>query len=802
MIRARVRESTTARRLPGPTLLLVAHVLIATSCSTSRGGEPITNPGSPSQVGTFSITAPVESGQIQGATTLKLTVANNAVASVQYLLNGRPLYKDNHQVGPMTVAEATSFAWHSANLHNGEQATLQAVGLDASGHELMRSAPVSFRAVNPVTWNGHAITPTLSVTPDLASPLSGTIAFQIHSSYALQASETSIFTCWVDGQERLSSYVGAQVETFSVDTATLPDGEHELACNLTIQNQTNPQNSPKLPVLAALRQGFQTSNGAALMELRPRFSDVYLLPGETADLVPSYVRADGTSAPAVDAALASASASVATVSGTTITAVAAGTTKVTVTGSGKSSTVNVNVVASRAFPHFTKSGGFANVYTPGQSMWVRSLFALDDNSFRTYPDFASRLKSAGVNTLNSGFYLSPGTGGYGATLAAWETQFLNWNANAIAADAKNNGFSLLLRGEDMVGGGYNLGNSIGVYGASYGPQAVQYAMTWAKNTGVVLGISMDDEVDTVFGSTPFPGKAWTNWSGVMVPANGFTTFMSEVNAVPRPAITWPCVGASSASSVANWNQLADYTFLYYALQFGDFQSKNQASTWQMFDQALDFALNAKIGAAVPGRPVLFEGAAMGPFYVKKSGSSASSYVAGTDLLMQPGYSGEQTAAMIMWSVARGLAGTVLYSWDVPGMDAGRASSPSGTVLENPVNPYVGGEMSTARWNGISGAFGLIQAIEPFVLQPATHAPNLGAMITTGAKSGAAGTLVLAINKSEVPRTVSVDLSPYGSGKITRYRVLNGPSYASVALSGTSETITLAPSETVVYTLAP
>ena len=70
------------------------------------------------------------------------------------------------------------------------------------------------------------------------------------------------------------------------------------------------------------------------------------------------------------------------------------------------------------------------------------------------------------------------------------------------------------------------------------------------------------------------------------------------------------------------------------------------------------------------------------------------------------------------SVARGLAGTVLYSWDVPGMDAGRASSPSGTVLENPVNPYVGGEMSTARWNGISGAFGLIQAIEPFVLQPA------------------------------------------------------------------------------------
>ena len=63
-------------------------------------------------------------------------------------------------------------------------------------------------------------------------------------------------------------------------------------------------------------------------------------------------------------------------------------------------------------------------------------------------------------------------------------------------------------------------------------------------------------------------------------------------------------------------------------------------------------------------------------------------------------------------------------------------------------------------------------------------------------------LVLAINKSEVPRTVSVDLSPYGSGKVTRYRVLNGPSYASVALSGTSETITLAPSETVVYTLAP
>jgi hypothetical protein len=106
---------------------------------------------------------------------------------------------------------------------------------------------------------------------------------------------------------------------------------------------------------------------------------------------------------------------------------------------------------------------------------------------------------------------------------------------------------------------------------------------------------------------------------------------------------------------------------------------------------------------------------------------------------------------------------------------------------------------------MSAAFNLIQNLLPYVLQPQTHAIDLGPSVFTGAKDGPNGRLVIAINSLEVNQTIRADLKPYvypnGFG-LKRFQLVGATLVVESLPDQTSDTLILAPGEVVVWLIVP
>ena len=104
---------------------------------------------------------------------------------------------------------------------------------------------------------------------------------------------------------------------------------------------------------------------------------------------------------------------------------------------------------------------------------------------------------------------------------------------------------------------------------------------------------------------------------------------------------------------------------------------------------------------------------------------------------------------------------------------------------------------------MSKSFDLIHALEPLLLEPKLHSPDLGSGIITAARSSSYGNLLLITNYNDAPVTEAIDLSqynPYGDSG-TLYR-LNTTSLTTSSISGTSTTLTMLGGETLAFTFPP
>ena len=89
---------------------------------------------------------------------------------------------------------------------------------------------------------------------------------------------------FVDGQGELREF-GKPTCTLELDTTRLPNGLHEL--------QVSAYGWLKgVPPVGMLQTTFSTDNGHAPMALLPHWQDLYLQPGETADLAPRLAFTD------------------------------------------------------------------------------------------------------------------------------------------------------------------------------------------------------------------------------------------------------------------------------------------------------------------------------------------------------------------------------------------------------------------------------------------------------------------------------------------------------------------------------
>jgi hypothetical protein len=160
------------------------------------------------------------------------------------------------------------------------------------------------------------------------------------------------------------------------------------------------------------------------------------------------------------------------------------------------SPVQLSGVAHLATPHFGNDGSRLTSYVPGKSMFVRSLF------FSRVPDlatYAAAFKSAGINTVEGGFYIPPGTGF--RTEAAWQKTFDG--SHAGVTEAIKDGFSLIFTGDDIARGSGAFYDACCGPSASWTPNPLTYAFTWLKSLDKTIGVEMVDEISSQF-AVPFP----------------------------------------------------------------------------------------------------------------------------------------------------------------------------------------------------------------------------------------------------------------------------------------------------------
>lgn len=175
-----------------------------------------------------------------------------------------------------------------------------------------------------------------------------------------------------------------------------------------------------------------------------------------------------------------------------------------------------------------------------------------------------------------------------------------------------------------------------------------------------------------------------------------------------------------------------------------------------------------------------------------------------------GNRGTNIAAMVWDAIALGAAGARAFSYDAtPSVRIGTPDTFANNYVGNSSDSgqtgvgYIANNPSASdRWNGLSLAYKLTAALEPYILQPVVSAPHLGSRIHTGARSGSAGTLVIAINDSEAPEASTFTFGAFnpGTSPVARFRITNGSFITTglLAANSTSDAVIFAPGEVVVW----
>lgn len=788
----------------------------------------------------ISVTSPAPNSVVTGPTTFTVAFSGlPTLRSVQYYLNGLNLS------GPLGIAPY-SFTWGSTSILDGA-ATVYAIAYDQLSNVLATSPTVPF-TVNNIN---KVIGP---VSPTDGSTLSGTVTWQIavvdssppgyrNTMYHTDGFYDYLNTGFVGSSGRYYGLYGADY-----DTTRWKNGPHALTA-VTFDAAGLTTNYILMDNWVRLNVTF--SNGHAIMNVRPKWSNYRLAPGGTFNVTPMWIYTDNatpTPAPASQFNYGSDRPDFCTVDANgLVTGISPGEAIITIRGNPVSdhygvwryfATMVVSVDVQSGLVHFKRDGTITRSYDAGNSRWIRGVFSLSTAEFNIKPGLAQRAHDDGFNTINPSFFLNPADG-LGTSFAGWVSRFndlggpstSSWIGNPPSYyGTKYYGdtydFSFLFSGDDFCRSStemaYSLGTILPPWPDGTTQDAINYAISAIASSGRTIGIDMVDEVTHFYGSTtePIPGTGlWYNQISypAPVPDSAFTTLCQNMDVAAHVNRGWPILAYSVASYTTPW--VAPATIPRFAQYFTEeitnftYQQDylQQLSTPSMWFYTLKQTTELKQQFIPPYCPVLSEGSFFGETYLKYQ--VGDRYVEGPQ---QPPFQkspAEQVCSEVMGCVALRKAGIKFYSYDQIGWKNSRKNAavrayqpgvtyPFSGVLPTGSEPY---DIGTDRWNAIAIAFRTIIRVEQFILQNPINVLDLGNLIATGAREGPMGRLYMAINYSELSDPVNADLTPYaysGGPPIERHRLNGKFSQVDIIPNATSDSLTLSTGETVIWICRP
>lgn len=725
------------------------------------------------------ITSPAANSTIRGVVNITVSASIPGLESIEYLLNGRLVQGGRLAVPPFQLR------WNSAEVWDGS-ASLTAVARDAVGNVLATSSPVSF------TIDNHPASMRL-LSPAAASTLSGTVNWSVDASDPTADIEAVMF--FLDGKQVGHVWGTGPSYSVNLDTSLYGNGPHELFA--AAHSALNPHRPP----VAMAQTVVQFQNGRTVRGLRPRWRELYLLPGESANLQPALIYTDSSHERAPSPVYRSSNGSIATVgSDGTVRGVAPGITTVVTEANGRQAQTRVVVDSSRTFPHFARDGGRLTSYQASRSEFIRTMFFLDANELEADPSLALHVRTAGITALTSGFWPSPAALGNPRDFNEWKSRWDPWWAR-VEDSARRNNLGLVVIGDDIARQPSELGNSLFL---PWSAQALRYAFTKLRDSGRVQAIEMVDEISMLWGNTPTPTDGRWRSRNPSIPDDAFTRLMNIFNQVSnRTPLTWPVLWHSGPTAVRNW--MGNPSFSDYATFFWDNNAWREAYPWgislgQVHD-SLEAVVVGNQNSIQRDRPFLILMGVNGAFYTKLG--PGDEFVPGQDRPRVMSHRPISVSSQIAYMAGLGAAGVRVYGFDFEGWKWSRRERPAGTEhLQTGAHPHTVG---TERWQAMAAGMQMIARLEPHLLQPRLHSLNLGPEIHTAAREGSNSRLLLTVNLSESEQKELVDLSSFryaGAGTVTRLRLAGGSLGSDTVPAADSEEITFQPGEAVAWLFQP
>ena len=450
----------------------------------------------------------------------------------------------------------------------------------------------------------------------------------------------------------------------------------------------------------------------------------------------------------------------------------------------RSAPIGASVSSGAPFPQFSTTGKILNSYTPGSSLWLRTMYY---GSWTEPGMTVSDFQAAGMNAWEAGTYpylpndYSGCITGTTLSLSCFESSWPRsrfWGA--LVSEYGSTGIPYVTRTDNAFGSHNNNAD------LSFA-QSAQYINQYMKaNSGNMMIVQIGKD------ETPNNSAAVPCFWGNMLDAFGlgftgdstcgsFTPTATGITATPFAHIPFgPDPLQGSGNVTFEWldnPNIAD---------FGVYETGGNAQNGGTIGELQDllgadgnFATVTTARGATPGYLV---GGCMGYAYYKLTNDTQ--YTPGVDVPASVPGPPALEAAQAMFAVAHGYAGMRVYGYD-GNWASGRASAPVCTQAE--VNAgscsyqqtqtgcsAIGanasvGSIGQDRWYGLSAAYNLIHTIEPYALQPMITPPSGGCTlfsncssggIVTGAHGGSSGNLVLIINFSDSSASYSYNPSAY------------------------------------------
>jgi len=482
--------------------------------TTAKVDVLVGNGGSSAPKPPITITLGVQDGAVvTGYLALSAQVSDpSAVASVEYQLDGKPLYELSSPIAPV-LTPPYSYNYGVHYLYNGYK-TLTAIAKSADGTVLGISAPKTIRvaatAPYSVRFSGFDLSATQSGSIAWVSAVDSNLP-EIRHNCAIDGITLPTYDSDLDAQLNLRSYNPPSTSDSSygtvLDTTRFPNGTHELFCTAAVPDGT--KNSYVMwDATASLTKFVKFDNGHTPMAIRSQWQDMYLTLGQRSSLNPYVAYTDGTQdLPTTSGVTFTVdNPGVATVGADgTVTGVGEGMTYVRLARGPLVSKTMVVVAAVKDFRHFSRTSTISNSYVPGQSLFMRTLFFLDAAEISRDSTVGTALQNAGVNTVDGGFYcltcrftaeMTPT-----ADYAAWYEGFASTVLRTDIPTAQKWNMALFATGDVIFRNVPQIHDFLNI---PWTQTAFQTMLTTLRDSKVFLGADMVDETNLVFGNYPKP----------------------------------------------------------------------------------------------------------------------------------------------------------------------------------------------------------------------------------------------------------------------------------------------------------